>query len=139
MAWGGLTINTVTGGLTFNTEHADYVAARTSLHAGETEILALRAQVTDAEGATDTQAFTVTVTGANDAPVLDTGVIEAEQASVIYHGVKFEVVAPGAAGNNWQVDILETNGASRLQQATAHSSSSTSMCVINALSPRLRS
>ena len=69
--WGTFNLNAATGAWTFTT-HANAV---NTLHAGEVERLQLRARVTDAEGGVDTETFTITITGANDDPVL-TGVVD---------------------------------------------------------------
>ena len=62
--WGTMSLNTATGAWTFTAN----AAALNTLHDGETEILSLQARVTDAAGATDTETFTITLTGANDNP-----------------------------------------------------------------------
>ena len=56
-----------------------------------------------------TEVITVTITGANDAPVLDVGVTAAEQASVTVHGVTFTVDAAGADGDRFNVEIVSTH------------------------------
>ena len=113
VTWGTIALNTATGAWTF-TADAD---ALNSLYNGEQETLSLQARVTDAAGATDTETFTITLTGANDHPVIDVGT--GTQASVLYHGVRFTFVEPGTAGNSWQVDILETAGGSRVVTTTS--------------------
>ena len=69
VTWGTITLNTATGAWEFTAD----AAALSGLIADAEEILALQAQVTDAGGGTDTEAFTITLNGANDAPVIDAG------------------------------------------------------------------
>ena len=100
VTWGTITLDTATGAWTFTAN----AAALTSLHDTETETLALTAQVTDASGGTDTEAFTITLTGANEDPVIDIG--GGAQASVLIHGVRFTVIESGVAGNAYEIDII---------------------------------
>ena len=65
--------------------------------------------MTDAASATDTEDFTITLTGANDAPEI-TDVGSGAKASVLVHGVRFTVNEAGEAGNDWMLDIGTTSG-----------------------------
>ena len=79
-------------------------AAVDALVDGQKAYDVLAVSVADDEGATSTtEVITVTITGANDAPVLDVG--GGEQASVLIHGVRFTINAAGAAGNDYEIAI----------------------------------
>ena len=68
--YGKLTLNPATGQWTYELNNASDKVQQ--LNAGETKVETFDVTVTDEHGATSTQTITVTITGTNDLPVIDT-------------------------------------------------------------------
>ena len=83
-------------------------AAVQGLRAGQLAYEKLALRVADDSGdMSETRIITVTITGANDAPEIDTGAVS---ASVLVHGVRFTVNEPGADGNDLSIQLNQTTG-----------------------------
>ena len=94
-------------GWTYALDNSDAVVQ--GLTAGQTAYEKLAVRVADDDDATSaTQYITVTITGANDAPVLD--VDGARQASLLFHGVRFTANEGGTDGNRFRIDIQSSTG-----------------------------
>ena len=138
VTWGTIALNTATGAWTFTAN----AAALNSLHADESEILSLQAQVTDDADVAVTKALTITLNGANDDPVIDTGEAAGAPASATIHGVEFAFDADGTTGNGWKVAITQTGGQVALPLilsmvlSRVRQQSSSGLNPIKAMSPR---
>ena len=110
--WGRIILDTTTGAWTFT----PYPEALNSLTDGESEMLTLTAEVTAKDGTTDSETFTITLTGANDTPDIEVG--HGRPASVLVHGVEFAFKAVGMPDNIWKVDFTQTAATSTVSLDT---------------------
>ena len=100
--------NNTTGVLTWTYTLDNDNAVVQGLREGQRAYEKLAVSVEDDEGATSpTRIITVTITGANDDPVLD--VHGRTPASAYYHGVKFTFNEPGPDGNAWSVNVRSSS------------------------------
>jgi len=84
--YGSFVVNTITGEWTYTLDNA----AHQNLAAGESHTETFTVTVTDDEGATDTQAVTITVNGTNDAPTVS-------NLSITSSSINFTAVDPDNA------------------------------------------
>ena len=105
---------TLSGGVlrwTYRPDNTD--AAVQALAAGQEAYEKLAVRVTDDGGASSaTQIITVTITGANDVPIVN--VVGGTAATATIHGVKFTAVELGSIGNDYTIDFTRTAGTSNI-------------------------